>query len=60
MSAAAAVVLAIGSFFAMNFTGSTPFTSPSGVELEMHRAIPAQALAVFLGAVAWTVGAFIG
>jgi hypothetical protein len=30
------------SYAAMNFTGSTPFTSPSGVEKEMRRALPFQ------------------
>lgn len=36
------VIIAISSYLAMNFTGSTPFTSPSGVEKEMRRAIPLQ------------------
>ncbi|MEE8399848.1 MAG: mercury methylation corrinoid protein HgcA [Desulfobacterales bacterium] len=35
-------IIAISSYLAMNFTGSTPFTSPSGVEKEMRRAIPFQ------------------
>jgi hypothetical protein len=33
------------SWLGMNYTGSTPFTSPSGVEKEMRRAMPFQALA---------------
>ena len=33
---------AIASFFAMQFTGATTFTSPSGVEWEMRRALPLQ------------------
>jgi hypothetical protein len=36
------------SFLAMQFTGSTTFTSPSGVEWEMRRALPIQISAVFL------------
>ena len=40
----------------MNFTGTTPFTSPSGVEKEMKRAIPLQ-LATALMAVGFWVGA---
>jgi hypothetical protein len=39
----AALVLAMGTvsaFYAMNFTGSTPFTSPSGVRREMRRSLP--------------------
>jgi hypothetical protein len=30
----------------MNFTGSTPFTAPSGVRLEMRRSLPAMAVAL--------------
>ena len=33
---------AVSSFLAMQFTGSTTFTSPSGVEWEMRRALPLQ------------------
>ena len=39
---------AIASFFAMQFTGSTTFTSPSGVEWEMRRALAFQIGAVVL------------
>ena len=51
---------AVGSYLAMNFTGSTPFTSPSGVEKEMRKAIPFQALALLAAIVAWVGGAFVG
>lgn len=51
---------AISSYLAMNFTGSTPFTSPSGVEKEMRRAIPLQAAALLLALVAWVGSAFAG
>ena len=50
---------AISSFLAMNFTGATPFTSPSGVEKEMRRAIPLQATAVMIAAVCWVTAAFV-
>jgi hypothetical protein len=50
--------IGISSFLAMNFTGATPFTSPSGVEKEMRRAIPLQASAIFISAVCWVLGAF--
>ena len=53
-------VLAVSSFLSMNFTGSTPFTSPSGVEKEMRIAIPLQAAAVLIAAMAWVGAAFIG
>ena len=51
---------AISSFLAMNFTGSTPFTSPSGVEKEMRKAIPLQATALLLALIAWVGSAFAG
>jgi hypothetical protein len=50
---------AFSSFLAMNFTGATPFTSPSGVEKEMRRAIPFQGLGVLLSAVFWVAAAFV-
>jgi CO dehydrogenase/acetyl-CoA synthase delta subunit len=50
--------LAMSSFLAMNFTGSTPFTSPSGVEKEMRRAIPLQLAAVLAAAGIWVGAAF--
>jgi hypothetical protein len=46
-------VPAVSSYAAMNFTGSSPITSPSGVELEMRRALPLQAAASALAAGAW-------
>ena len=54
----AAVVLgvsAIASYVGVNFTGSTPYTSPSGVELELRKAIPIQAIALGIALVSWTV-----
>jgi hypothetical protein len=36
------VITALSSYAAMNFTGSTTFTSPSGVQKEMRRALPFQ------------------
>jgi hypothetical protein len=50
---------AVSSYLAMNFTGSTPFTSPSGVEKEMRKAIPLQAAALLLAMVAWVAAAFV-
>jgi hypothetical protein len=51
---------AISSYLAMNFTGSTPFTSPSGVEKEMRKALPLQATAILLALAAWVGSAFAG
>ena len=59
--AAMALILAmtaVSSFVAMNFTGATPFTSPSGVEKEMRRALPVQAGLTVLAGLVWVVGAF--
>lgn len=46
------------SFLAMNFTGTTPFTSPSGVEKEMKRYIPAQLICLVISSGLWIYGAF--
>jgi hypothetical protein len=46
-------VPAVSSYAAMNFTGSSPITSPSGVELEMRRALPLQAAASVVAVGAW-------
>lgn len=48
----------LSSFLAMNFTGSTPFTSPSGVEKEMRRFIPFQLSAIVVAVVLWIGAAF--
>ena len=49
---------AISSFMAMNYTGTTPFTSPSGVEKEMKRFIPIQAICLVLSTGIWIYAAF--
>ena len=50
---------AVSSFVAMNFTGATPFTSPSGVEKEMRRALPVQAGLTLLAGLLWIAGPFL-
>nr|WP_240910016.1 mercury methylation corrinoid protein HgcA [Desulfopila sp. IMCC35008] len=50
----------ISSYQAMNFTGCTPFTSPSGVEFEMRRGIPVQGVGGGLAILLWLVSPFIG
>jgi len=47
------------SYLAMNFTGSTPFTSLSGVAKEMRRGLTLQIGAVALALVFWVVGPFV-
>ena len=51
-------ITAVSSWCAMHFTGSSTFTSPSGVEKEMRQAIPAQAAAVLVSALCWLTAAF--
>jgi len=53
------IVPAIASFVSMNFTGSSTFTSLSGVKKEMKYAVPIQAVAGVLGVILWTIGRFI-
>jgi hypothetical protein len=48
----------ISSILAMEFTGATPYTSPSGVEKEMRRFLPAQAISIFLSMGVWIYSAF--
>jgi hypothetical protein len=53
------LTITLSSYLAMNFTGCTPYTSPSGVEKEMRRAIPLQSGAVTLALILWVGAAFI-
>jgi hypothetical protein len=57
-AAVLAATVAVGSFMAMNFTGSTPYTSPSGVEKEMRTALPLQMLCLLAGTAAWIAAPF--
>ena len=52
------LVVAISSYLSMNFTGATPFTSPSGVEKEMKRFIPVQLIALVISTGFWIYSAF--
>jgi len=52
------VTMAVSSYLAMNFTGATPFTSPSGVEKEMRMAIPLQVAVTLIALVGWVAAAF--
>lgn len=51
--------VAISSYLAMNFTGSTPFTSPSGVEYEMKRGLLVQGLCAVGALVLWLLSPFV-
>jgi hypothetical protein len=48
----------VSSYLAMHFTGSTPFTSPSGVEYEMRRGLPVQIGAAMLAVALWLTAPF--
>ena len=48
----------ISSVLAMNYTGTTPFTSPSGVEKEMKRYIPIQLISLVVSTGIWIYAAF--
>jgi hypothetical protein len=48
----------LSSFMAMNFTGSSTFTSLSGVQKEMKTALPAQIAMAFLGLAGWILTRF--
>lgn len=49
----------VSSYAAMNFTGATPYTSPSGVEKEMRQGIPVQVIAVLAAVIAWVAAPFV-
>jgi len=51
LAALVLVMSMVSAFYAMNFTGSTPFTSPSGVRREMKRSLPVMASAGIAGIV---------
>ena len=52
------MVVATSSFLAMNFTGATPFTAPSGVEKEMKQYIPVQLISLIAATGFWIYAAF--
>lgn len=53
-------IMILSSYLAMNFTGSTPFTSISGVEREMRRGLPFQCFATLLALALWLAAPFFG
>jgi hypothetical protein len=50
--AALLVIPAVVAYFALNFTGSTPFTSRTGVKKEIFRYVPVMAVMAALGSLA--------
>ncbi len=53
------MIPAITSFLAMNFTGSSTYTSLSGVRREMRIAVPIQVACAAVGLVLWVAGRFV-
>ncbi len=53
------ICLTVSSFLAMNFTGATPYVSPSGVEKEMRCAIPVQIVMTLVALVLWVANPFL-
>ncbi|NTV13690.1 MAG: hypothetical protein HGA96_07155 [Desulfobulbaceae bacterium] len=52
--------LAVSSYGAMNFTGATPYASPSGVEKEMRQGIPLQIGLLLVALLLWLWAPFRG
>ena len=53
------LILALSSFVTLNFTGSSTFTSLSGVKKEMKMAIPIQISGAVVGLALWLGSRFI-
>ena len=54
------LIPALATYLAMNFTGSTTYTSLSGVRKEMRIAVPLQIMGASLGIVLWLSARWIG
>jgi hypothetical protein len=53
----------VTAYLALNFTGSTPFTSRSGVKREIFRYVPIMAVSLVVGAIVYialTVIRYVG
>ena len=53
------IMAPISSFFAMNFTGASTYTSLSGVKKEMKYAVPLQIISFAIGFILWVVKRFV-
>lgn len=54
----AGALTALASYSAMNYTGASTYTSPTGVLKEMRRSLPLQAGTLILSLIAWVAGGF--
>lgn len=53
------ITSSIASFFAMNFTGASTYTSLSGVKREMKIAVPLQIISLAFGFILWMIKRFV-
>ena len=53
------IIGSLSSFLAMNFTGSSTFTSLSGVKKEMKLSLPIQITAASIGSLGWIITRFL-
>jgi acetyl-CoA decarbonylase/synthase complex subunit gamma len=60
LSAWSLITISVSSFLAMNFTGSSTYTSLSGVKKEMREAVPFQITAGSVGLILWFASLFTG
>jgi hypothetical protein len=60
LSAWTFITISLSSFLAMNFTGSSTYTSLSGVKKEMREAVPFQITAASMGLILWLIALFRG
>lgn len=58
LSAWSLITISVSSFLAMNFTGSSTYTSLSGVKREMREAVPFQVTAGSVGLILWLASLF--
>ena len=58
LSAWTLITISLSSYLTMNFTGSSTYTSLSGVKKEMREAVPFQITAVSVGLILWLAALF--
>jgi acetyl-CoA decarbonylase/synthase complex subunit gamma len=58
-AAAYCFMVAAAAFFALTFTGSTPYTSRSGVKKEMRFSMPTMAVSLAVGLLFWIIGTYL-
>ncbi len=53
------IISSVSSFFTMNFTGASTYTSLSGVKKEMRIAVPLQIIGFAVGSILWMIARFL-